>query len=1067
MDTTVADDPDDPTQPRRRPVSTEAFPAAIGGYAVLGELGRGGMGLVLLARDNRLEREVAIKLLPDGLDHDPESRDRFLAEARTLAALNHPNIAIIHSLEESAGRHFLTMERIEGRSLRERLRGGPLTLDDALSIARQVARALEAAHAKGVVHRDLKPSNVMLRDDGTAKVLDFGLAVRLDAGTDVPGEIAGTAGYMSPQQVRGEPADVRSDVWALGVLLQECLAGQPMVDGATAAEKLAATLSLDLPSILARPRPCGPLSPRVTGLLAGCLAGTASDRFASMREARLLLEEEIAERGLANSGGAGVLSDSSVQGNLPRRLTRFVGREREVEDTARLLREQRLLTITGAGGCGKSRLSLELAERLRDSLPDGAWLVELASLADPARLASSVNAVLGVPQDANSQALDTLIAFVREKRMLLILDNCEHFLDPCAHLAARVLAACPNVRLLATSRETLRVEGGSTFVLPPLGLPPAVRAVGSAVSSTRSGAARVEGRVEEADAVELLVDRGRAVLPGFALDSNNRSAVYEICRRLDGIPLAIELAAARLKALSVQKILELLDDRFRLLTRGTRSGQAHQQTLRMLIDWSYDRLEPAEQAVLRRLSVFRGPWRLEGAEAVTTGIGVASWDALDVFTRLVEKSLVVPDRAGADVGAARYSLLESVREYAHEKSLAHADEAAEAIQRHRAYVVALAIEGFDGLKGAAQAQWTVRLDDAVNDVRAVLAGLASDPEGADSELRLTAAYGYHWLKRGMWAEGREALERALARPDANRASAPYGLALTALGNLAYRVGDLDRARECYEAAVAVLRTAGTALQLANVTLNLGNVAWTKGDISRAQEWYETSLEHFRHADSSVGAAGCLSNLGALAIAREEFDRVESVQSEALAIIEPLGLTDNICLSLFQLGIAALAREKYDLAHERFNRALELAREEDNRWNILVALDNLSGLENHRDRAEAVREPLTECLVRLRDMRDPVVGLSALENTAYLISASQPSAAALLFAAANAERARHQMAGLSYERRLFDRKLAEVRQELGEARYAELAAEGAALTLDEALAQAEALVGVTPEAPSER
>jgi non-specific serine/threonine protein kinase len=1058
MDATGAFDSDKPTQPpASRVPSDPAPPTAIGSYSVLGELGRGGMGVVLLARDHRLERDVAIKLLPGDLDRNPVARDRFLAEGRALAALNHPNIAIVHSLEESAGRHFLTMERIEGRSLRERLRGGPLSLDETLAIARQISRAIEAAHAKGVVHRDLKPSNVMLRDDGTVKVLDFGLAVRLDRVTGGPTsarEIAGTPGYMSPEQVRGEPADARTDVWALGVMVHECLAGRPMVEGVSATEIRANTLTLDVPALLAEPRPCGPLPSRVSRLLAGCLAGPASDRIATMREARLLLEEEIAERSLPGGAGAWMAPAASRVGNVPRRLTRFVGRHREIEAAARLLAESRLLTITGTGGCGKSRTSLELAERLHALAPDGAWLVELASLADPALLASTVHSVLGAPHDARGDATGALTAFLDEKRVLLILDNCEHLLDACADLVARVLAACPHVRVLATSREALRVPGERTFVLQPLGLPPA------------SGGPRLESAVaaEECDAVQFFVDRARAVQPSFALDAGNRPAVSEICRRLDGIPLAIELAAARMKVLSVQQILDLLDHRFKLLIRGTRTAQAHQRTLRTLIDWSYDRLEAGEQAVLRRLSVFRGAWTLEAVEAVATGGEVASWDALDLFTRLVEKSLVAPDLAEGASGTARYSLLESIREYAHEKLLEHPDEAQEAARRHRDYIVTLAVEGFDGLKGAAQAQWTVRLDDAVNDVRAVLAGLAADPQGADSELRVVGAYGLHWMKRGMWAEGREALQRALARRDADHTSAPYGQALTALGNIEYRTGELDVAREHYQAAVGVLQTAGTPLQLANVTMNLGNVAWTQGDLGGAQQWYEGSLAHFRDAGSSGGAAGCLSNLSAVAISREEFDRVESLQSEALAIFEPQGMTDNICLSLFQLGIAACARQEYDLSRRRFARALVLAREADNRWNILVALDNLTGLENRCDRPEAARESLVECLVRLRDMRDPVLGVSALENSAWLLRGLHPGPAVTLLAAATAERARHQMPRLSYERVLLDRLAAELDTGLGAERYADLSADGATLTLAEALARAETLLGV-PEATS--
>jgi non-specific serine/threonine protein kinase len=1011
---------------------------------VLGELGRGGMGVVFLARDSRLQREVAIKLLPPELDGEPQALERFLQEARTLAALDHPNIAIIHSLEESGGRHFLTMERIAGRSLWHRLRDERMSADEALAIVRQVARALEAAHLKRVVHRDLKPSNVMLRQDGTVKVLDFGLAIRVDRATR-EGEIAGTPGYMSPEQVRGEPVDARSDVWALGAMLYECLAGAPLVPGTTQREKLAATLALDVAARLAADGAAGPPAARLERVLARCLAVSPSERFASMHEVRLLLEEEIAERAMPR--GAGVTAPTShVPGNLPRRLTQFVGREREVQAVTNLLREHRLLTITGAGGCGKSRLSLEVAARLGDVAPDGAWLVELASLADPARLAASANTALSVPNDATGDATTALLAFVREKRLLLIFDNCEHLLDACAELAGRLLAACPSVRLLATSREALRIEGESTYVLSPLGLPATA--------------------LEDSDAMQLFADRARAVEPHFALGEGNRATVAEICRKLDGIPLAIELAAARMKALSEAKILELLDDRFRLLTRGVRTAQAH-QTLRALVDWSYDRLEPAEQAVLRRLSVFRGAWRLEGAESVAAGGNVADWEVLDLFTRLVEKSLVVRDLADAGSHTARYSLLETIREYAHEKLLEAPPEAAEAARRHRDYVVALAIEGFDGLKSAAQARWTIQLDDAVNDVRAVLAALAADPHAAEAELKLTSAYGYHWMKRGMWAEGREALEHALARPDADHGSAPFGQALLALGNLEFRAGEFDLARRHYEGALAVLKQVGTEIQLANVTMNLGNVDWSQGNMESAQGWYETSLEHYRRAESTVGAAGCLNNLSALSTAREDWDRVESLQSEALAIFESIGVTHNICLSLFQLGIAALVRQDFELSHARLERALALAREADNRWNILAALDNLAGLENHRDRPEAARAPVSECLVRLREMRDPVIGLSALENAASVVREAAPADAALLLAAARAQREEHQLPGLSYERRMIDRRDAELRERLGATRFAEASAQGAALTLADALTRAEAVVGVEPPSTSGR
>jgi tetratricopeptide (TPR) repeat protein len=347
-------------------------------------------------------------------------------------------------------------------------------------------------------------------------------------------------------------------------------------------------------------------------------------------------------------------------------------------------------------------------------------------------------------------------------------------------------------------------------------------------------------------------------------------------------------------------------------------------------------------------------------------------------------------------------------------------------------------------------------------VRAILPALAADPHAAEAELRLTSSYGLHWMKRGMWAEGREALQRALARPDADHASAPYGQALMALGNLEYRIGELESARRHYEEARVAFQTAGTLDQLASIEMNLGNVAWYTGQTDDAEQWYASSYANYQRAGTAVGAAGCLSNIAAIALAREDYDRVERVQSEALTIFESLGVTDNICLSLFQLGIAALVRQDYDLGRVRLERALALAREADNRWNILAALDNLTGLENFRDRPEAARESLRECLVRLRDMPDPVIGLSSLENTASVILTRDPDTAAALLAAAAAQRVQAHMPGLSYERREIERRIAQLRAALGESRFTAASAEGAALSLADALARAEACVGLTSD-----
>jgi predicted ATPase len=420
--------------------------------------------------------------------------------------------------------------------------------------------------------------------------------------------------------------------------------------------------------------------------------------------------------------------------NLPRQLTSFIGREREMGEVKEFLATTRLLTLTGSGGCGKTRLALQVAADLLEAYADGVWLVELAALADPTLVPQTVASALGVREQPVRPLTETLVDYLQPKVLLLILDNCEHLLTASAQLANALLRSCPRLRMLASSRQGLGIAGERTYRVPSLSLPqprplPPVE------------------RLTDYEAVRLFVERAVFTQPSFAITDQNAPAVAQVCERLDGIPLAIELAAARVKALPVEKLNERLDDMFRLLTGGSRTALPRQQTLRALIDWSYDLLSEPERALLRRLSAFAGGWTLEAAEAVGVGEGVEEWEVLDLLTSLVEKSLVLYEERE---GEGRYRLLETVRQYARDRLLE--SEEGEAVRtRHLEFFLHWAEQG-PGLE---------RLETEHDNLRAALAWSGAQRQG-DVGLRLGGAMGGFWHVRGYWTEGRERLAGVLA-----------------------------------------------------------------------------------------------------------------------------------------------------------------------------------------------------------------------------------------------------------------------------------------------------------------
>jgi predicted ATPase len=453
----------------------------------------------------------------------------------------------------------------------------------------------------------------------------------------------------------------------------------------------------------------------------------------------------------------------ALRHNLPAQATSFVGRAAELAELWSLLAGgSRLVTITGPGGIGKSRLALQVAAELLDGAGDGVWLVELAPVAEPELVARTAAAVLGVREEPGRPMLDTLVDAVGDRHLLVVLDNAEHLLGAAAKLADALMRSCPRACLLITSREPLGISGEHVFRVPPLPVPPADLVT--------------PGPLAAFESVQLFTEHAMMHRQGFALDEDNAAAVAAVCVRLDGIPLALELAAARLGSLSVSEVSSLLDQRFRLLTGGSRTALPRHRTLRALIDWSYELLNPEEQIVLDRLSVFAGGWTLAAAEAVTSRGDTGEWQVLDRLAALVDKSLVQAEEAK---GSTRYRLLETVRHYAAERLARRADsELDQTRAAHRDYYLALVETADTHLRGPDETAWLDRLEAEFDNIRAALAFSVADPGSAEPGLRLAAGLHRFCTMRGHGGEVLEALNVLLERPDAQLPTRARARALT-------------------------------------------------------------------------------------------------------------------------------------------------------------------------------------------------------------------------------------------------------------------------------------------------
>ncbi len=805
---------------------------------------------------------------------------------------------------------------------------------------------------------------------------------------------------------------------------------------------------------------------------------------------------------------------STHPNNLPQQLTSFIGREKEIADIEKLLGTTRLLTLAGAGGCGKTRLAMQVAADLLEAYPDGVWLVELAALSDPGLVPQTVASALGLKEERGKSLLQTLTEYLASRRLLLVLDNAEHLLVACAQLADSLLRQCAHVVLLVSSREGLGIAGELTYRVPSLPMPDPIRDDSPE-------------RVAQYDSVRLFIERARLQVPQFALTTQNAPALASVCYRLDGIPLALELAAGRVRSMSVEEVNRRLDQTFRLLTGGSRTALPRQQTLRALIDWSYDLLNADEQMLLWRVAVFAGGWTLDAVEQLCSGEGIDESSVLDLLTSLADKSLLHAEERD---GTTRYRLLETVRQYARDRLL-ESGEAQRWRDRHLAYFLALAEKAEPQLMRADQRAWLDRLETEHDNLRSALTWSSAEGGDAVSGLRIAGALWWFWFVRGYFGEGRRWLSALLAAAPEGRAAAERAKALAGAAGLARQQGDYATARWLYEQSlalrrelgdergvaavraelgligfhlgeyaaarvllndsIAALRELGDRQGLAMALNSLGMITMDEGDYAAARLLYKESVAIRRELGDRHGIAMTVNNLGViashqgdyvagsalfeegLAIRRELGDRrgvaltllnlgIQNYQlgnkaaaaalfEEGLAVFRKIGDRRGIALSLLELGSSASERGDYAGARARYEESLAIQRESGDRQGVAISLSALGALACEEGDPESGRRLYEESLAIVREIGDRRAIAESMEGLARVaLLSAAPGPAARIWG--GADRLRKQIGAPTppSERPRYDRQVAAARTAIGDGAFERAWAEGCAMTLEQAM-----------------
>ena len=1052
----------------------------LGNYRLTRWLGKGVFADVYLGEHIYLKSQVAIKVLHTQVE--THATEDFLMEARHVSHLMHPHIIRVFDFGIEHQTPYLVMDYAPHGNLRELHPPGTIVpLLTVVAYTSAIASALQFAHEQHLFHRDLKPENVLVGPTHEVLLSDFGLAL-LTAGTETiqVQERYGTLDYMAPEQIRGyiSPA---SDQYALAVMVYEWLSGHLPFQGS--APSLANEHFYTSPASLSELHP--DISSSVEEVVFKALSKDPQRRFVDVLTFAAAFEEATQASSHIPSIDTELLVESRHMRytNLPHPLTPLFGRE-EVLDAVRtrLARPRvRMLTLTGAPGVGKTRLALALGSDVLEEFTHGVCFVSLAPISDPDLVISTIAHALGLQEYGKRPLFDYLSAFLRTKQLLLLLDNVEQVL-PTAPLLADLLMACPELKILVTSRAVLHLEGEYVYKVPPLAVPDVQHL-------------QAPDTLSQVASVALFVDQVQANQSDFELTGDNAAAIAEICVLLDGLPLALVLAAARIKVLSPRTLLERLSQSFKVLTGGRRDTSAHQQTLRATITWSYNLLSTEEQSLFRHLCTFVGGCTLEAAEAVGTTARQNVTPILDVISSLIDNSLLVLREQEA--GKPRLSMLTTIREYGLEAS-ASCGDLERARNAHAAYYLALAERAELALVGAEQGSWVDQLEQDHGNIRAALQWHL-EQGNIEEVLRLATALQQFWFLRGYLSEGRRFLEQAL---DARRldpisispkvqASALYAagflafyqndpgralvllqeserlsrhlqdkqgvaLALTYLGMIAHNRGEVAAAAAMHEEALRLCKEVGTISKLAEFIGIMGGVALFHGEYRKARALLEEGLALSQEAGNVWITASILYMLGWIAYEQGAYTHARMLTEESLAHYRTLGTPYLFMEALILYAYVLIALGDELPARTLLEEALTLSRELESQDDSARALCGMGHLALRQGDLVQARTHYEDCITSLQGRwiipRLKWALASSLEGLGEIALAEKQFAWTVrLFASANAVRSAHgYYSPLGMKQPFYDQTIAGARAQLGEKAFAALWDEGHQLTPVEAL-----------------